>query len=620
MAVHTYADFSGGWYGTLDPAKVTDNMFDSRNMVLYRDGAVGPRPGLREFNLGRIISSTIHAIDTRRDITQPSDTGVLYMEGTNFWGVLDDNVGANVASPPTVINDALVEPPAGFPATMWHKSNFRTFIHVPSNGGLWRYQQGQLTGMDLSSGSRVGTSSGVRILRDEDGTANLFYSDAADPTTWDPLNFIAIVEDPGAAIVNISELNNYVVIVLDYGGWFMLSGVPGVNDVLRQVYQDLVSPAPWGMHAFVTTSSNELYALSPDNDYPVMFNGTKLEKLQYMPMDPTDPQASYSSDIDVVHTAVTAIHSADTDSPCFILPGSDKMLTRTNGAWGLHTFPANVVSHAWTSNGGRIFGASAVDYEYPDMSVQVVTLGGSGLTSFTLTFDGQTTTSLDDLETAANVEAALEALSSIPTGEVDVAGSNGGPYTVTFSGTLADTSAALTGTPTGGTGTTTITIGGKEISGDYANGQIGLVTDFTLNRPAFTSDTHAQPGDLTDVPVDAWFRLPEKWSESSDPITVNEVVIDLVHYDTGAAEDNNITITVESLARGDEVTDGTQTQTWSIPTADSDTDGVEARIRRSFGNQSAGAGYRVTLSEIRGVKIREIVVVDNEENRNYRSF
>lgn len=98
--------------------------------------------------------------------------------------------------------------------------------------------------------------------------------------------------------------------------------------------------------------------------------------------------------------------------------------------------------------------------------VQTVTEGGSGLTSFTLTYSGQTTASIAAAATAATVQTALEALSNIAVGDVTVTGSAGGPYSVTFKGSLAATNVAqMTATPTGGSGTVTIatlTAGGAE--------------------------------------------------------------------------------------------------------------------------------------------------------------
>jgi len=121
--------------------------------------------------------------------------------------------------------------------------------------------------------------------------------------------------------------------------------------------------------------------------------------------------------------------------------------------------------------------------------VQTLTEGGSGLTSWTITYSGQTTASIDDDATAAEVQAALEALSNIAPGDVTVTGGplGTGPFTVTFGGTLADTNvAAMTTTPTGGSGTVvvaTTTAGGTEGSG-------GLETCAGL---LFSSPDRAQP-------------------------------------------------------------------------------------------------------------------------------
>lgn len=97
-------------------------------------------------------------------------------------------------------------------------------------------------------------------------------------------------------------------------------------------------------------------------------------------------------------------------------------------------------------------------------SVQSLTIGGAGLTSFTVTFGGQTTASIAAAATAATVQTALQALSSIGSGNILVTGNAGGPYTLTFYGSLANVAqTTVTTTPTGGTGTVTaasVTTGG----------------------------------------------------------------------------------------------------------------------------------------------------------------
>ena len=75
---------------------------------------------------------------------------------------------------------------------------------------------------------------------------------------------------------------------------------------------------------------------------------------------------------------------------------------------------------------------------------QIVTLGGSPTGgTFTLTYSGQTTGTIAYNASAATVDTALEALSNIGSGDVSVTGSDGGPWTVEFTGALADTDVAL---------------------------------------------------------------------------------------------------------------------------------------------------------------------------------
>jgi hypothetical protein len=133
---------------------------------------------------------------------------------------------------------------------------------------------------------------------------------------------------------------------------------------------------------------------------------------------------------------------------------------------------------AWIPSGTPLAKHTSTGFygPYADLSneVQTVTEGGSGLTSFTLTYSGQTTVSIAAAATAATVQAALEGLSNIAVGDVTVTGSAGGPYSVTFKGTLASTNvAAMTATPTGGTGTVTIatlTAGGAEVTSALTTG------------------------------------------------------------------------------------------------------------------------------------------------------
>lgn len=139
--------------------------------------------------------------------------------------------------------------------------------------------------------------------------------------------------------------------------------------------------------------------------------------------------------------------------------------------------------------------------------VQSVTEGGAGLTSFTLTYSGQTTASIPAGAAASAVQAALIALSNIGGGDVSVTGPDGGPYIVTFQGALAHTNVAqMTSTPTGGTGTVTVATlvtgsGTGTASGYFLLPHVtnGTLQNFTLENGAAT------------FVINAWTKAPSAW-------------------------------------------------------------------------------------------------------------
>lgn len=109
--------------------------------------------------------------------------------------------------------------------------------------------------------------------------------------------------------------------------------------------------------------------------------------------------------------------------------------------------------------------------------VQTVTVDATGGT-FTLSFGGQTTTAIAEAAASSAVQTALQALSTIGSGNVAVTGSAGGPFTVTFQGSLANTNVALlTGSNaslTGGASTVTIAVVTAGASASYT---VGIFTE-----------------------------------------------------------------------------------------------------------------------------------------------
>lgn len=140
--------------------------------------------------------------------------------------------------------------------------------------------------------------------------------------------------------------------------------------------------------------------------------------------------------------------------------------------------------------------------------VQSLTEGGSGLTSFTLTYAGTpgpagTTGAIAASSTAAQVQTAIEGLDAFDPGDVAVtgpAGASNGPWVVTLIGRYAGLAVpTFTSTPTGGTGTLTVaqvTAGGLSTGASYGYFLLpwvknGTLRDFTVENGPTTFEVQA---------------------------------------------------------------------------------------------------------------------------------
>jgi len=106
-----------------------------------------------------------------------------------------------------------------------------------------------------------------------------------------------------------------------------------------------------------------------------------------------------------------------------------------------------------------------------DEETQQATVTGEAGTTFKLTLSGQTTSALaKGTATAAEVKAALEALSNVAPGDVAVEGPAGGPWLIRFleGGAFdGDNVPAITGTGIGVNEVETVTISGSPSGGNF---------------------------------------------------------------------------------------------------------------------------------------------------------
>ncbi|MCX7621189.1 MAG: hypothetical protein N2037_10150, partial [Acidimicrobiales bacterium] len=154
---------------------------------------------------------------------------------------------------------------------------------------------------------------------------------------------------------------------------------------------------------------------------------------------------------------------------------------------------------------------------------------------------------------------------------------------------------------------------GKGSTGNYYYFAPGV-----YDRPAFTSDTYANVGDDSSTPfTECWFETPEWWAEEGHQVRVQKVIVDYVGWNTGSSANNRIDVQVTSLRPWDTsgVSSSATKTLLDSPGSSFSTSGTTGRAEGLFGDQGFGGGFKVRLSNLRGVAIRAVSVLLAEEAR-----
>ncbi len=368
MGAKVFADFSSGEAGTLDLAKVPDTMWRGKNLLVYKDGSLGPRPGLRLLPVGRSILGPVRGIG---HIESVSGRNLIYVDDTVTYG----SPLAGGAS--TSFGSIGSAPTTRTPALIYDVTSGTGFMHVPSGGRSLRVLPNDAVVQDLNvSGGVAGTVYGIRLVRSDTSGRRFYYSSSDNAFNWPPGNFTDI--SISSRIVFLCEQRGHLTVLTGDGSWWVLTGVPGVNDNLRRISGGRLVPARIAPNAVVNLGDDLVHYLNPVNNYPGSFDGVEHNELPYLTLTPEDPQASYAAvSQESAYTAAAAFQGVDNSSPAFVLrsPGSGsgdngRMLLSHNGVWTRHAFEFPM-SNMWASNGrGRIFG---FDMGATDVGLQILT-------------------------------------------------------------------------------------------------------------------------------------------------------------------------------------------------------------------------------------------------------
>lgn len=238
-----YNDFSGGDYGILEPWRAPPGTFTGKNVVQYDSGGLGPRNGLKQITLTGDTTNFLGTIISTGAYSRRTDS--------SLWAILD-NSGTRRAF--TITRDGVIDeltavdavPAATEPISSVVYEDIE-YLSIVSNG-LYTITGGNFTKLATGAGNGspggrafcqygdrffIGGGDTGGVPKGPDGNTcpanRLWYSEPADPTDWPMLNFIDVT---GAIVALVPQRTHLVIVTTE--GWWILTGVPGITDVLRR--------------------------------------------------------------------------------------------------------------------------------------------------------------------------------------------------------------------------------------------------------------------------------------------------------------------------------------------------------------------------------------------------
>ena len=146
-----------------------------------------------------------------------------------------------------------------------------------------------------------------------------------------------------------------------------------------------------------------------------------------------------------------------------------------------------------------------------------------------------------------------------------------------------------------------------------------MLTD--LDRAVVASDNLARPGDANALYLPNYLNLPEWESRDGSEVVIRGVMVQIKKWNTGADQSNHLELNVTSTAQyrkdGDNFGGQTSlTQTWDEDCESTDFAGQYQDLTFKFGDQITGNGFRLQFANMRGVSIRKVqVILDQNDTR-----
>ena len=260
--VTRWADFSGGDYGQLDPARAKSNQFRATNMFVYETGLLGPRPGLKQLPVTGLPGHNVVPGPVGFDVW---DDDIVIVLGQPYRVPVTD------PAPAAIEHAAYTTTPSDFVRFAEHSRN----LYSTADGNLYKHVLGTTgtTAIPLPPGVKLDglVRWGYQLLGwDRDVPWRIWYSTVgeagAQPDNWGVNNFLDVGSNE--PITKLVPLYNYLM-VGKKSGWWAVSGVLAERPYVRSVS---LGNGPVDQRACAVTTDNRILYWGVE-EVPHWFNG-----------------------------------------------------------------------------------------------------------------------------------------------------------------------------------------------------------------------------------------------------------------------------------------------------------------------------------------------------------
>lgn len=344
-----YDDFSGGDFGIIDAANAPANTFQAVNMLVYRNGMIGPRAGVLALNYSTSAPAA-NGVVTGIGWRGTPNVDLWWIESDDVYYAPSRTVGAAVGVFSGNLN-AVVG--AGISPQWVEYGNDDTYLTIYNDATYHMTHEGTPTIVAIAAapGGRSIAFHGDRMFVAGvlGSLYRTYFSATLDPDDWSGAEFFDVPNASGA-VVGIWDQRNHLSVLTQNGEWWVVTGAPGTDSAfLRRVTGGGVHPWVACADMGVVIGSDELWHTPILADYPADFNGAVVQEKRYLTINGGTPQTGIGT--------IKVLRGFRPDEVVFWFPATQKVGLYVNGVWTLHTIAISGVtlsSFVVSDNQGQI--------------------------------------------------------------------------------------------------------------------------------------------------------------------------------------------------------------------------------------------------------------------------